>query len=554
MIGNHMKKSAIAQTAAIFLLACSTSGFAQTNTDLQGARPVSPPSADRVELPRFSQGGALPAAGGPTVQLKQVEITGNQSISTATLMARIGDVQNRALDMRGLAELVNAVAAFYRESGYVFAQAYMPPQDLVAGVLKINVIEGQYGAIKAVGKDKLDQNVQPFLDYGLFSGAPIENKQLERTLLIVDDLPGIKIQPVIKPGATQGTADLLVNVLQDEKEETGSIGLDNTGPRSTGEYRLRGTAHFNNKLMFGDKITLSGLVTDKSMWLGSIDYDAPVGYSGLRGTVGYSRSSYVLGGAFASLGAHGIAETVMGQLTYPVVRSQATNIYASLGAQHKELRDVYDSVNTTRKKHTNAILLAARFDNRDRIGGGGITYGSMTYMYGHLGLDAGSASFDATTAQSAGRFNKFNLDVARIQSLVGDFSLYGRFSGQWANKNLDSSEKFNLGGFYGVRSHPLGEGTGDQGYLGQLELRYALSAALTPFAFYDGGHSRGNVNPWDANSTATRTVTGHGVGLRSLYDGWSIDMTLAFQDRGGATTSDTINRNPRFFIMAGTRF
>jgi len=216
-------------------------------------------------------------------------------------------------------------------------------------VLKINVIEGQYGAVTAVGKDNLDKNTQPFLDYGLFSGAPIENKQLERTLLIVDDLPGIKIQPVIKPGTAQGTADLLVNVLPDEKEESGSIGFDNTGPRSTGEYRLRGTAHFNNKLMFGDKITVSGLVTDKSMWLGSIDYDAPVGYSGLRGTVGYSRSSYVLGGAFASLGAHGIAETVMGQLTYPLVRSQATNIYASLGAQHKELSDVYDSVNTTRK-------------------------------------------------------------------------------------------------------------------------------------------------------------------------------------------------------------
>ena len=554
MIGNPMKKTAIAQTAAIFLLACSTSGFAQTNTDLQGARPVAPPSADRVELPRFSQGGALPAAGGATVQLKQVEITGNQSISTATLLARLGDVQGRSLDMRGLAELVNAISAYYRESGYVFSQAYMPPQDLGAGVLKINVIEGQYGAITAVGKDNLDKNVQPFLDYGLFSGAPIENKQLERTLLIVDDLPGIKIQPVIKPGTAQGTADLLVNVVQDEKEETGSIGFDNTGPRSTGEYRLRGTAHFNNKLMFGDKITLSGLVTDKRMWLGSIDYDAPVGYSGLRGSVGYSRSSYVLGGAFASLGAHGIAETVTGQLTHPVVRSQATNLYMSLGLQHKDLKDIYDSVNTTRKKHTNAVLLGARFDNRDRIGGGGITYGSMTLMHGSLGLDSSSLSTDAATAQSAGSFSKFNLDVARIQSLVGDFSLYGRFSGQWANKNLDSSEKFNLGGFYGVRSHPLGEGTGDKGYLGQLELRYALSPAFTPFAFYDAGHSKVNVNPWDANSSGTRTLTGHGVGLRSLYEGWSIDMTLAYQDRGGATTSDTINRNPRFFIMAGTRF
>jgi len=510
--------------------------------------------ADRLNLPQFSQDGTLPAPGGATVKLTQVVFSGNQSIATATLMARLGDVQGRSLDMRGLAELVNTIAAYYRESGYVFAQAYMPPQALESGVLQINVIEGKFGAVTVVGKDQLDKEAQPFLNYGLFSDAPIENKQLERTLLIVDDLPGIKIQPVLKPGTTQGTADLLVNVAKDETEESGTVGFDNTGPRSTGENRLRAAAHFNNKLMFGDKISLNGLVTDKSMWLGSIDYDAPIGYSGLRGSAGYSRSSYVLGGAFASLGAHGIAETLSAQLTHPVIRSQATNLYMSLGGQHKELQDIYDSVSTTRKKRSNAVLLGARFDNRDRLGGGGITYGSMTLAHGHLHLDDATFATDATTAQSAGWFSKFNLDVARIQSLVGDFSLYGRFSGQWANKNLDSSEKFNLGGFYGVRSQPLGEGTGDQGYLGQLELRYALSAEFTPFAFYDGGHSKVNATPWDPNSSATRTVSGHGLGLRSIYDGWSVDMTLAVQDRGGVTTSDTVNRNPRFFLMVGKRF
>lgn len=550
-----MKKTVIARTVGLLLLACSMPGFAQlATTDLQGAKPVQPPAADNLSLPKFSQDSNLPAPGGVTVTLSEIVITGNQFVATPKLLALLGDVQGKALDMRGLAELVNAITKYYRASGYIFAQAYMPPQDLGAGKLQINVIEGQYGSVKAIGKDKLDEKSQPFLDYGLKSGDPIENKQLERTLLILDDLPGIKIQPVIKPGTALGSADLLVSVNKDDAEESGSIGYDNTGPRSTGENRLRASAYFNNKLQFGDKITLTGLATDQSMWLGSADYDAPIGYSGLRGTVSYARASYVLGGAFASLGAHGISETVSGQIYHPVIRSQATNLYTSVGLQHKELKDIYDSVSTTRSKHSNNFLLGMRFDNRDRLAGGGITYGSATLTQGQLRLDPASYATDTTTARSSGAFSKLNLDLARIQSLTGSFSLYGRFSGQWANKNLDSSEKFNLGGFYGVRAHPLGEGTGDRGYLGQAELRYAANADLTPFAFYDFGSSKSNTNSWDSNSTSTRTVSGYGLGVRVVSRGWSIDATVAVQGRGGASTSDTENTNPRFFLMIGKRF
>lgn len=551
-----MKKHILQSMGLALATATGTAAYAQAvTTPLQETKPAEPPAANRVTMPRFEQpASGLPAGGGVSVTLQEVLISGNASIPTATLLARLGPVQGKALDMRGLTELANTVGQAYREAGFIFAQAYLPPQDLATGKLQINVVEGQYGAVRTLGKDGLDQQGQPFLAYGLKAGDVIQNQQLERTLLIMDDLPGIKVQPVLRPGTAQGTADLLVNVNRDETEESGSIGLDNIGPRSTGEYRLRGTAHLNNKLRFGDKISLSGLVTDKNMWLGSVDYDTPLGYSGLRGTVGLAHSSYQLGGDFASLGAHGIADTFSLGLSHPVIRSQASNLYLSLGLQHKELKDIYDASSTTRHKRSNATLMGARFDNRDRFGGGGITYGSVTLALGRLTLDANAAASDAVTAQTYGSYTKLNLDIARIQSLPARFSLYGRFSGQWANQNLDASEKFNLGGFYGVRAHPLGEGTGDKGYLWQAEVRYAVDEALTPFAFYDAGHSKSNITPWDTGSAATRTVTGYGVGVRSILGAWSLDATLATQGRGGASTSDNVNRNPRLFVMAGRRF
>ena len=43
--------------------------------------------------------------------------------------------------------------------------------------------------------------------------------------------------------------------------------------------------------------------------------------------------------------------------------------------------------------------------------------------------------------------------------------------GQLAFDNLDSSEKMELGGAYGVRAYPEGEAYGDQGYVATLEAR-----------------------------------------------------------------------------------
>ena len=168
-------------------------------------------------------------------------------------------------------------------------------------------------------------------------------------------------------------------------------------------------------------------------------------------------------------------------------------------------------------------------------------------------LNGAFAATDAATAQTAGHFNKYNLDIARIQKLPGDFALYGRYSAQWTSQNLDSSERFGLGGIYGVRAYPLGEGMGDRGWLGQIELRY-LAGPYTPFVFYDAGRSDTNARPWDTASSTSRSIAGGGAGVRVDYKQWSIDSTLAWRTRGGPASADTSDRSPRLWFMATYSF
>lgn len=550
--GRSPAMGALGTCLALAVATFAAQAAAQGNA-LQGTPPPQPLPSDAGALPAVPPATpAKPVAAGPSVVLKVVEISGNTILDSASLLAELGEVAGKSFDIGGLNALAAKVEARYRAAGHPFTQAFLPPQDLNGGVLKISVIEGRYGSIRAVGKDELPAGAQPFLDHALQPGDAIENKALERTLLILDDQPGMKVRPLVRPGARLGEADLQVNV-ERVSHVSGEVGLDNTGARSTGEHRARGALFVNSPFRYGDKISLNGLYTDKDMWLGSVHYETPLGPSGLRGHVGFAHTNYQLGAQFAALNAKGYADIASARLSYPLMRSQAINVLFSVGYQHKKLEDRYESTDTVRRKHSDGFPVALQFDRRDALLGGGVTYGSLTWLTGRLSLDADMAALDRITARTEGSFNKVNLDVARIQQVVGPLSAYVRYSGQWAGKNLDSSEKFNLGGFYGVRAYPLGEGVGDEGWFAQLEFRYALGP-VTPFVFHDLGQSDTNANPWDAASTAKRKLAGSGIGVRSIWDGWSFDASVAWRSQGGASTAEDVDRNPRIFVMLGRRF
>ncbi len=549
-----MKKNRLAFSIALAFLGYVSPTLAQSGGDLQAAKPPQPIPSDATALPSTppAVGVAPTLPAGPEAILHSVEISGNRDIATEVLLSQLGRIEGLSLDMAGLNRLANTLANYYRAAGFPFAQAYLPPQDLKNGILHINIIEGTYGTVRAAGPADLVAGAQPFLEYGLKHGDTIQNQALERTMLILDDQPGMKVGPVIKPGGNQGEADLVVNV-ERSSYVSGEVGVDNTGATSTGEYRLHGAVDVNSPFMYGDKISLNAMTTNENMWLGSVNYELPLGASGLRGAVGYAHTNYQLGAQFSALNAVGYADIATARLSYPLIRSQATNLLLSAGLQHKELEDDYRTAGTIQKKRSDAFPVTLQFDKRDTLLGGGVTYGSLNWTPGKLDLDQAMSVTDAASARTQGYFNKFNLDVARIQSVVDNFTLYGRFSGQWADKNLDPSEKFNLGGYYGVRAYPLGEGMGDSGWFTQLELRYAMGE-VTPFVFYDVGESHSNINPWDANSGAVRKLSGSGLGLRSIHGAWSLDATVAWQTSGGASTVDNGNRNPRAFFMLGYRF
>ena len=532
-------------TAALLAI---TPAWSQTAPDagqlLQEQRPLPLPPRPNPDLNIQRPTTSPPAPGGARVTLTGLHFTGNSIFTEETLRAALGGAIGQAYDLAGLRYLADQVAAYYRGAGYPFASTFLPPQSLTDGVLQIIIVEGRYGQVQAKGEPRLAQAAQAFIT-PIEPGSVIESTRLERTMLILDDLPGLKAVPVIRPGQELGTGDLDVNVASTDTW-SGEVGLDNHGNRYTGTRRLRANLQWDSPLMVGDQFVLRSLYTEESMWMGSLGYNLPLGASGLRGNVGYSRTSYQLAKEFSRLDATGTAEVASLGLSYPLVRSQKSNLTLAVTYQHKWLNDKQNATGSDDSKHSDSLPLAANFDHRDGLGGGGITYGALTYTPGRLNLDSTLEAQDRASGRNKrGHFDKWNLDVARLQLTPWSaLSFYGRASAQWAGKNLDSSEGFILGGPNGVRTYPVSEGAGDACWLALLEVRYSLGD-FVPFAFYDAGKVTLNAKPDSLVvpvARNSRTLAGAGVGLRYQHGNASVDTSVAWRSEGGKPQSRSEER------------
>jgi len=163
---------------------------------------------------------------------------------------------------------------------------------------------------------------------------------------------------------------------------------------------------------------------------------------------------------------------------------------------------------------------------------------------------------DTLTARSDGQYNKLAFSLARLQNVTDSVSFYASVNGQIASKNLDASEKMELGGMYAVRAYPEGEAYADQGYVLTLEGRMLLprfserqSGQFQLIAFVDTGTVTTNKQPWAAGSNR-RTLSGAGVGLNwTVPNDWVVKAYYAHKLGNGVATSAP-DASGRFWIQA----
>jgi hemolysin activation/secretion protein len=459
----------------------------------------------------------LPADDGAAVRVNTLNVTGNTLFTEQELVAAAGFTPGADLTIAEMRNAAASIARYYNTRGYFLAQAYLPEQNVNNGAVTIAVVEGRYGAITLRNQARLAERVPRHIMNDLDSGDPVALAPLERSLLLLSDIPGVDVRSTLSPGANVGASDLTID-LTPGRPISGSVEADNAGSRYTGEYRFGGTINFNNPTGNGDMLSLRLLASTEDLAYGRIAYQAPVGDATLG--VAFTHLQYELGREFSGLDASGTADIFSVFGSYPLIRSRSHNLYALASLDFATLEDEIGLTSQVSNKTSQSASLGLRGDSRDDFGGGGWNDYSLFWTTGNLDIENDAErAIDVVTARSDGSFNKLEFSLARQQTVKGPFSLYGALRGQIAFDNLDSSEKMELGGAYGVRAYPEGEGYGDQGYIATLEARLALDQWTTSlpdhhfqaFAFVETGEVDFAQDPWFAGSNHARR-SGYGVG------------------------------------------
>lgn len=482
--------------------------------------------------------GSNSAAPSFSFKVTAFKLTGNREISESRLQQELQNDLGRELDLTGLRAAADRITTLYRSRGYLVARAYLPPQEIEGGVVTLEVREGKVGTVRTEPGPGVRLNAgmqQRFVD-ALPSGSVIREQDMERVLLRLSDIAGVSVRAVLQPSRQPGAADIVLK-LSEMTAWTGRVSFDNYGNYYTGSNRMSTNVSLNDAFGFGESLYFNNQASFEGLDIKGVGMRLPLGASGISVGASYAEMDYSISKGLKTANASGSAQVSSLFADASLLRSRDANIGLNLAQEHRYFDDAAGAFEVRKTAVFRGLTLYG--DWRD--GWAGSNRWSLGYGIGHLDKNTPlDEALDALTAEAAGTYHKGTLSFSRLQALGGGYSLYAAISGQWANKNLDSSEKFTLGGPNGVRAYGVGEAAGDEGLLGRVELRKYLgniNGAIAEGAlFADAGRVKVNKKPWD-DSENSLSRHGYGVGLNIYHRDLVMNASLAFSN-GDDPTSD----------------
>jgi hemolysin activation/secretion protein len=552
--------------AALFLLSFATAASGQISP---GAIKPQPPEVPSIpSAPREGVELKAPAAPTPLVLsaplfVRSYRIVGATAFETE-IVTLLAPWTGRTLSGSDLAEAAQAVTTHLRGKGLLVAQAIVLPQEVRDGVVEMRVFEGKIGAVRLdIAEDsRVRRSVAEGFIRDVRSGETLRRDNVEQSLLLLNDLPGVRLSASLLPGAEPGTVDIAGRLENEGNAVGGRLTLDNAGLYSTGEYRAILDLRLPSPLGIGD--LLAGRLlqsSDNGQTLGTIVYGLPVNSSGTRVGVRYTAQRYELGKEFETLRGHGDSHAWSLLGSHPLLRRSAHNVTGALSYTEVEYHDRLDAVGFANDARHRIAALGVATDERDSWLGRGASALQLQYLYGRVLLDTAEvAEFDSGPGglHIAGTFSALRVRAQRTQAL-GDFArVQLTLTGQLASKNLDAGLEIPVTGPNAVRAYPVGELYADQGFVGRAEI-FRDIALVGDFRssvslFYDDSRVEVNRNPLPGDTRNRRSLSGYGVGLyleytRDLY------LTSSFAWRASSDPATAApDRTPRIWFGMTAQF
>jgi len=504
--------------------------------------PATPP--DKVQAPAAPSNAAGVPAGGRKILVQRFEIVGNGAVGSDVLQRIVEPYVGQSLTLLEIYDVADLLTRYYRTHGYTLASAYVPEQQVASGVITLEVIEGKLGNIRTQGLRRTKDALVQWQMNELKPGDVVRDAPLEREVLLLNDLPGVEARGVLQPGAEFGTSDLVLNTT--EKWYDASIGINNYGRESIGEWRVQGDAALNGLLGYGDQLSFSGVYAEADlMHYGRLGYSVPVSPWGTRAEIYYSSFDYSvdekkLGAGFETFDIDGEGDNFGITFLHPVWRAQNKNLFLGIGYDRTVTRQTTEIVDGTvpieRNLDMGLMVFTALF-NYLAPDGSYTTLGaalSTNFDRPERRGDVDPVNFPLDTGlENNAQTAKLQLDMSHYRRLWRQLAGLARLSAVASPDPLNDLEQFRIGGPNGVRAYPSSELAGDRGFTATGELQHPVNMFPGLYeqrvkAFVDTGRVY-RKNHHRLGVERSESLTGVGVGYQAFAFGHvSVDATLAY--------------------------
>lgn len=458
-------------------------------------------------------------------------------------------------------EAADKLEARYRQDGFFLVRAFIPPQQVKDGVFRVRVIEGYIESVSAEGGSEAARNLVEKILEQVVNKKPIDLPTLERALLIMNDMPGLRGSGVLRQGTELGASELVVSIT-DLPSRNFVIGINNTASKIMGEFATLTNLTINNPFEYQPGQLALGLNASADFQrLRALNarYATAIGADGLVFSFGGLVANARPGGSLQALGIESNSSSFSPRLRYALIRGRVLSAYIEAGLSLNQSRTTLLSSELTLDRSTVFDTSLSIIDNR--------TEGSTEAS---IGLARGTSLFGANDNTAVNpsvqgftpSFTKLRINVARYQSLPNFFSVQFASQSQWTTDKLLAGEQIFFGGTGLGRAYDTGAVVGDRGIGILLEVRRDIlpeqwralqDGKLQFYVFTDYAYASLLANPSTNQATTSNWLQSVGAGLRYKNDtGLSIDFLVA--DARRVIRSTDPRNDPRILISITKMF
>lgn len=444
---------------------------------LRKSRPeFQPPPEEMVPDIEIQDSRELVDAGaGPTFFVREIKVTGNTLIPSEDLAPLLDVGEGDDMTLGILTLHANEVTAAYAAQGYFLARAFIPAQEIKNGVVTLQIVEGKLGGIEVNGNKKIASEQIIGRTISLRDEKILNESALESVLLELNNLMGIQVKSILRPGELPGTTDMVLQITE-TRPYTASVDVDNFGSRFTGKVRMGASASIANLFKLGDQFSFRVVQSETGQDFFNPSFLFPITNRGTTLKLSFTHSEHDLGQNLAANRAGGSSQIFALEALHPLHRSRTAHLFVKGGMEARNYTNESLGQNTSDDRLFD-IYLGAGGNLSDRYQGR--TFFDAKAQFGFAESNNEEGLNSRTNGQ--GNVTVFSSSLTRYQNasilnnkipnfinkIPGFFIL--KASGQFATARVLSPDQTSVGGSGSVRGFPLSEFSGDHGYTFSME-------------------------------------------------------------------------------------